>query len=214
MRSLPLPRELPAARTGGHLVEVVVPVHNEEHVLEASIRRLHGYLTDSFPFPFRITIADNASSDGTWLLARRLAERFAEVRAVHLAQKGRGRALREVWEASDADVVAYMDVDLSTGLEALLPLVAPLVSGHSDLAIGTRRRCSRPSRTRPGSSTPSCCWPPSAAASASTRCRSTGSRTPTAGSTSSGPPSTTCAAWPGWPAASSRSGCCGPSPGP
>jgi putative flippase GtrA len=60
------------------------------------------------------------------------------VRAVHLDQKGRGRALRQVWGASDADVVAYMDVDLSTGLEALLPLVAPLVSGHSDLAIGTR----------------------------------------------------------------------------
>jgi putative flippase GtrA len=134
----PLAQALPAARTGGHLVEVVVPVHNEEHVLEGSIRRLHGYLTGSFPFPFRITIADNASTDGTWLLARRLAERFGEVRAVHLEQKGRGRALRQVWGASDAEVVAYMDVDLSTGLEALLPLVAPLVSGHSDLAIGSR----------------------------------------------------------------------------
>jgi putative flippase GtrA len=134
----PLAQVLPAARTGGHLVEVVVPVHNEEHVLEASIRRLHAYLTASFPFAFRITIADNASTDGTWPLARRLAQRFPSVRAVRLAEKGRGRALRQVWGASDADVVAYMDVDLSTGLEALLPLVAPLVSGHSDLAIGTR----------------------------------------------------------------------------
>jgi putative flippase GtrA len=134
----PLAQVLPATRVGGHLVEVVVPVHDEEHVLEVSIRRLHGYLSANFPFAFRITIADNASTDATWPLARRLAERFTEVRAVHLAQKGRGRALRQVWGASDADVVAYMDVDLSTGLEALLPLVAPLVSGHSDLAIGTR----------------------------------------------------------------------------
>jgi putative flippase GtrA len=134
----PLAQELPAARTGGQLVEVVVPVHNEEHVLEASTRRLHAYLTASFPFAFRITIADNASTDGTWPLARRLAQRLPGVRALHLAEKGRGRALRQVWGASDADVVAYMDVDLSTGLEALLPLVAPLVSGHSDLAIGTR----------------------------------------------------------------------------
>jgi glycosyltransferase involved in cell wall biosynthesis len=120
------------------LVEVVVPVHNEQRVLEASIRRLHGYLAASFPFPCRITIADNASTDGTWLLARRLAEQLPGARAVHVAQQGRGRALRQVWGASDADVVAYMDVDLSTGLEALLPLVAPLLSGHSDLAIGTR----------------------------------------------------------------------------
>ena len=120
------------------LVEIVVPVHNEQQVLDASIGRLHRYLVASFPFAFRIVIADNASTDGTWLLARRLAERLPDVRAVHVAQKGRGRALRQVWGASDADVVAYMDVDLSTGLEALLPLVAALLSGHSDLAIGTR----------------------------------------------------------------------------
>jgi glycosyltransferase involved in cell wall biosynthesis len=133
-----LPQELPTARAHGPLVEIVVPVHNEQRVLEASIRRLHAYLAASFPFAFRVTIADNASTDATWLLAKRLAERFGDVRAVHLAEKGRGRALRQVWSASDADVVAYMDVDLSTGLEALLPLVAPLLSGHSDLAIGTR----------------------------------------------------------------------------
>ena len=128
----------PAEAPGRPLVEIVVPVHNEQRVLEASVVRLHRYLTASFPFAFRITIADNASTDATWLLAKRLAERLPDVRAVHVAEKGRGRALRQVWSASDADVVAYMDVDLSTGLEALLPLVAPLLSGHSDLAIGTR----------------------------------------------------------------------------
>ena len=120
------------------LVEVVVPVHNEQRTLEASIWRLHGYLTAHFPFAFRITVADNASNDATWPLARKLAEQLPRVRAVHLDQKGRGRALRQVWSGSDAEVVAYMDVDLSTGLEALLPLVAPLLSGHSDLAIGSR----------------------------------------------------------------------------
>src|SRR6266545_1985703 len=120
------------------LVEVVVPVHNEQRTLEASIWRLHGYLSAHFPFAFRITVADNASTDATWPLARKLAEQLPRVRAVHLDQKGRGRALRHVWSGSDADVVAYMDVDLSTGLEALLPLVAPLLSGHSDLAIGSR----------------------------------------------------------------------------
>jgi glycosyltransferase involved in cell wall biosynthesis len=119
-------------------VEVVVPVHNEERDLERCVRQLHAYLCSSFPFDYRVTIADNASADATWPLARRLAGELEHVRAVRLEQKGRGRALREVWSASPAAVLAYMDVDLSTGLEALLPLVAPLVSGHSDLAIGTR----------------------------------------------------------------------------
>lgn len=126
------------AAVAAQLVEVVVPVHNEQHVLAGSVRRLHSYLAETFPCRFRITIADNASTDATWQVAGGLAAELREVRAVHLDLKGRGRALRQVWGESDADVVAYMDVDLSTGLEAFLPLVAPLLSGHSDLAIGSR----------------------------------------------------------------------------
>jgi putative flippase GtrA len=119
-------------------VEVVVPVYNEEGNLAASVRRLYGYLSDRFPFSFMVTIADNASTDGTWRIAQELAGQFSGVRAVHLDTKGRGRALRAVWQESAARVVAYMDVDLSTDLNALLPLVAPLLSGHSDVAIGSR----------------------------------------------------------------------------
>jgi glycosyltransferase involved in cell wall biosynthesis len=119
-------------------IDIVVPVKNEEHDLAPSVARLVGYLRDAFPFTARVTIADNGSTDGTGLVARSLEAAFAEVRAVHLDQPGRGRALHEVWSASDAELLAYMDVDLSTDLNALLPLVAPLLSGHSDIAIGTR----------------------------------------------------------------------------
>lgn len=133
---MPVTERRPATRTA--LVDVIVPVYNEEADLAASVLRLESYLAESFPYSYRIVIADNASTDGTWSIAQRLAARHRTVWAVHLDAKGRGRALRQVWLASDADVVAYMDVDLSTDLKALLPLVAPLVSGHSDLAIGTR----------------------------------------------------------------------------
>ncbi|WP_248962725.1 bifunctional glycosyltransferase family 2/GtrA family protein [Sphaerisporangium perillae] len=124
--------------TRTRLVEIVVPVYNERKVLAQSVRRLHDYLTRTFPYGFRITIADNASTDGTWDIATALTRELPHVQAVHLDQKGRGRALRKVWARSDADVVSYMDVDLSTDLTAFLPLIAPLLSGHSDLAIGTR----------------------------------------------------------------------------
>jgi putative flippase GtrA len=119
-------------------VEIVIPVYNEQADLEACVRRLHRYLAARFPLSWVITIADNASRDQTWGIACRLASQLDGVRAVHLDQKGRGRALRATWSASRAPVVAYMDVDLSTDLDALLPLVAPLVSGHSDVAIGSR----------------------------------------------------------------------------
>lgn len=119
-------------------VDIVVPVRNEELDLEPSVRRLVDYLRQSFPCTARVTIADNGSTDGTWIIACALEAELSEVRAVHLDLPGRGRALREIWSGDDAEVLAYMDVDLSTDLNALLPLVAPLLSGHSDLAIGTR----------------------------------------------------------------------------
>ena len=119
-------------------VEVVVPVFNEIGTLAQSVRRLHSYLDEMFPFSFRVTIADNGSNDGTSEVASELASELSCVRAVRLDAKGRGRALNSVWSTSDARVLAYMDVDLSTDLSALLPLVAPLLSGHSDLAIGSR----------------------------------------------------------------------------
>jgi putative flippase GtrA len=119
-------------------VEIVIPVYNEQVSLSASVHRLHTYLQTSFPFKVGITIADNASTDDTWKIACQLEAELSGVRAVYLAQKGRGRALHAVWSTSEASVVAYMDVDLSTDLAALLPLVAPLLSGHSDVAIGTR----------------------------------------------------------------------------
>lgn len=119
-------------------LEIVIPVYNEAEQLAASITALRTYLDTSFPLATTVTIADNASTDGTWRIATELERDLPGVKALHLDQKGRGRALRAAWTASTATVVAYMDVDLATGLDALLPLVAPLLSGHSDLAIGTR----------------------------------------------------------------------------
>lgn len=124
--------------TAAPLVDIVIPVYNEAKVLVRSVTTLRDYLAGHFPFSWRITIADNASTDDTWRIATGLALTLDGVRAIHLDQKGRGRALRTAWHGNDAAIVAYMDVDLSTGLDALLPLVAPLVSGHSDVAIGSR----------------------------------------------------------------------------
>ena len=119
-------------------LEIVIPVYNEARQLAASVTALRAFLDTKFPLATVVTVVDNASTDDTWTIASGLASSLTGVQALHLDQKGRGRALRAAWMASRAQVVAYMDVDLATGLEALLPLVAPLLSGHSDVAIGTR----------------------------------------------------------------------------
>ena len=119
-------------------IEIVVPVYNEDASLQDSIRRLHAFLSDELPYAWRIVIADNASTDATLAIARALAFELDHTTVLHLDQKGRGRALRAAWTASDADVLCYMDVDLSTDLRALLPLVSSLIAGHSEVAIGSR----------------------------------------------------------------------------
>ena len=135
----PAPPPRRGTAPAGPQVEVVVPVYNEEAVLARSIGRLHRLLSGDFPFSWRIVIADNASTDATPADRRPPGPPAARAsRSLRLEEKGRGRALRTAWSASDADVVCYMDVDLSTDLRALLPLVAPLLSGHSDVSIGTR----------------------------------------------------------------------------
>ncbi len=129
------------------VLELVIPVYNEEVALPRAVADLTRHLA-GLPWTWQITIADNASTDGTSLVAHRLAHEYEGVRVVTLAEKGRGRALKRVWQDSDAELLAYMDVDLSTDLNALLPLLAPLLSGHSDVAIGTR--LSRGSRVTRG----------------------------------------------------------------
>jgi glycosyltransferase involved in cell wall biosynthesis len=119
-------------------VEIVLPVLNERAVLECSVATLAGYLGHHCPYPWQIMIADNGSTDGTWEIAQRLTAAYENVHALRLEERGRGLALRTAWLQSDAEIVAYMDIDLSTGLEAFLPMIAPLVSGQRRVAIGSR----------------------------------------------------------------------------
>ncbi|KUM34597.1 glycosyltransferase [Arthrobacter sp. EpRS71] len=120
------------------VLDIAIPVSNQETRLEGQLRGLHGHLMDTFPHTFRITVADNASTDSTLRIAERLARELPEIKVVHLDHKGRGNSLRRVWLSSPSPLLAYVDLDLPLDLSAVAPLVAPLISGHSDLAVGTR----------------------------------------------------------------------------
>jgi putative flippase GtrA len=138
MTVLAFPQPGTHARQAPVDVEIVIPVYNEAPHLIERVTELRRFLDRSFPFRALVTVVDNASTDDTFALASQLATSLPGVAALHLPRKGRGYALRSAWSTSTAPVVAYMDVDLSTSLSALLPLVAPLLSGQSDVAIGTR----------------------------------------------------------------------------
>lgn len=119
-------------------VDIVLPVLNEAYILEESVRTLCMYMEDNLPYHYQIIIADNGSTDGTRRVAAMLTEHFPAVRAVCLPKKGRGRALKQAWLQSRADIVSYMDIDLSTNLDAFVPMITPLVTGDAAIAVGSR----------------------------------------------------------------------------
>ena len=127
-------------------VDAVIPVYNEEKALPGSIRQLDAFLREHCPYDWRIVIADNASIDGTPEVGRALAAQYPQVRYERLEKKGRGLALRTAWLGSDADILSYMDVDLSTNLSAYMPMIESIATGGYEVAIGSRLR--RGSRVR------------------------------------------------------------------
>lgn len=120
-------------------LDIVLPVYNEAHVLADSVTKLRAYLTEhSFPYTWRVVVADNASTDETLGVAQQLEETHDDVGVIHLDQKGRGRALKKAWLESDADAMSYMDIDLSTDLDALLPLAKAVLEDGYDVSTGSR----------------------------------------------------------------------------
>lgn len=129
-------------------VNVTIPVFNEEARLEANIPKLYRLLCDHCRFQFELIIADNASSDRTLEVARSFSDKHQGVSVIHLDEKGRGRAVKHAWSVSNADILSYMDVDLSTDLAAFPPLIEALHAGGHDMAVGSRRL--KPSLTTRG----------------------------------------------------------------
>lgn len=119
-------------------VEIVIPIYNEEQELDDNVRKLHSFLKQSLStYDWSITIADNASTDNSLRLAKSLAKKLPHISVVHLDKKGRGRAVKTAWSSGRADIVAYMDVDLSTDLASFPALLRAISDGY-DLAIGSR----------------------------------------------------------------------------
>ena len=120
-------------------VDLVIPCYNEERVLAESVGKLCAWAAEHLPYRWRVVVADNASTDGTLAVAQRLAAEDPDgVGYIHLDRKGRGRALKKAWLESPADAMCYMDVDLSTDLEMIKPLLAGVLDEGFDVAYGSR----------------------------------------------------------------------------
>lgn len=128
-----------ASRKAKTTVEVVIPIYNEEEELERNIKKLHSNLAKNLScYNWHITIADNASTDKSLKIAKRLSQKLNNVGFIHLDKKGRGRAVKRAWKESKAKIVSYMDIDLSTDLSNFPPLIEALVKKGYHIGIGSR----------------------------------------------------------------------------
>jgi len=120
-------------------IDIVIPAYNEEQILEKNVDKLISFLKDNFGYKnYKVIIVDNGSTDNTFAISQKLEKRYSKVTCLHLNQKGRGNALKKVWLESEADVVSYMDADLSTDLEAIPELVNSIIIDGYDIAVGSR----------------------------------------------------------------------------
>ena len=119
-------------------VDIALPVLNEQRTVEKSARTLLEDLSARSTFDWTVSIVDNGSTDASWRIARHLALTESNVRALRVGKRGRGGALKAAWSSSPADIMAYMDIDLSTDLGALGALLDPIADGTADISIGSR----------------------------------------------------------------------------
>jgi glycosyltransferase involved in cell wall biosynthesis len=119
--------------------EIVIPVYNEEEQVEQSVLKLCNYLEQNFHGEsWNVTVADNASTDKTPLIMQRVKNDNPKIKYLRLEKKGRGFALKTAWNKSDAKIVAYMDVDLSTHIKHIPELINSLKNHDFSISIGSR----------------------------------------------------------------------------
>jgi glycosyltransferase involved in cell wall biosynthesis len=118
-------------------VDIIVPVYNEEEILEEKMTELHNYLGKNCSFPWQVTVVSNGSTDRTPEIGAELSKKLPNLKFVHIPQKGKAKAIRHGWENSTADIVGFMDADLATGLDAVQKCV-DFISKGGDMAVGCR----------------------------------------------------------------------------
>jgi len=126
-------------------VVLMLPVYNEERIIEDSVNTLHEYMKNNIIFDWKIVIVNNGSTDKTSKISKNLQKKYKNIDYVEIEKKGRGNALRESWKNYDADIYSYCDCDLATDISQLRELFDSIDRGAN---ISTGNRYKKDSQTR------------------------------------------------------------------
>jgi glycosyltransferase involved in cell wall biosynthesis len=124
----------------GCTVQLIIPAYNEERRLPATLKSLRAYALSAAELPrppLEVLVVDNASTDGTAVVALAMDSPAMPVRVLRCEQRGKGAAVRAGIAATTSDVVGFMDADGATDLAAFESATALLASG-AEVVIGSR----------------------------------------------------------------------------
>lgn len=119
-------------------IDVLLPIYNEEKILDANIRLLFGYCQHHLAGDWQLMLIINGSVDQSLTIAENLAQEFEQIKIINLPTGGKGQALKTGLQYSTAEVAVYMDIDLAVALSALPPLISLVAENKGALAIGSR----------------------------------------------------------------------------
>ena len=123
-----------------NLINITFPVYNEEKVLEQKIKKFYNFLKNNkkFKYKFEIIISDNKSTDRTKIIGKKLEKKYNEIKYLRVERKSRNYAIKKSWLSSKAEIVSYMDIDLSTDLKYFIPMINMLIEEKYELVVGNR----------------------------------------------------------------------------
>ena len=122
------------------LIDFCLPIKDEEAILAQNMEKLLAYFRQAnFDFSWRLVGVLNDCHDGSENILQDFQRRFPnEIVCLTERQGGKAAAIKKAWRLSNADILAFMDIDLAVALSDIPALVLPLIAGEADMVIGSR----------------------------------------------------------------------------
>jgi glycosyltransferase involved in cell wall biosynthesis len=128
----------PVASGNCFALSVLVPVYNERHLVEASLRRVRKLDTELIS-SLQIVVVDDCSTDGSWEVLQRLSKEDESIVLLrHDRNQGKGAAIRTALQHATGEICVVHDADLEYHPDDIASLLIPFAREGADAVFGSR----------------------------------------------------------------------------
>jgi glycosyltransferase involved in cell wall biosynthesis len=117
-------------------LSIIIPVYNEEKIIEENCKKLVRYLNKRFR-EYEIILGDNGSTDPTPEKCRKISKRFKKIKFIRIPKKGIGLALQEMIKRARFENIIFLPIDMSVDLNFIDK--AFFLLKEYDIVVGSKR---------------------------------------------------------------------------